>query len=36
MYINDFWCGVIATVLVELIAIIGYAISTSKKTKKDK
>ncbi len=26
MYINSFWCGVIATILVELGAIIGYAI----------
>lgn len=26
MYINPFWCGVIATVLVELVALVGTAI----------
>lgn len=26
MYINPFWCGVIATILTELTGIIGYAI----------
>lgn len=33
MYINPFWCGVIATILVELGAIIIYAIYDSKKDK---
>ncbi len=31
MCINEFWCGVIATILAELVAIIGYAISTNAK-----
>ena len=26
MYINLFWCGVVATILVELAGIIAYAI----------
>lgn len=26
MYINPFWCGVVATILVELARIIAYAI----------
>jgi hypothetical protein len=26
MYINPFWCGVAATILVELVGIIAYAI----------
>lgn len=29
MYINPFWCGVIATILTELTGIIGYAIYLS-------
>lgn len=26
MYINPFWCGVVATILVKLAGIIAYAI----------
>lgn len=26
MYINPFWCGVLATVLAELVALVGTAI----------
>ena len=26
MYINEFWCGVLATIGVEFIALIGYSI----------
>ena len=33
MYINPFWCGVIATILVELGAIITYAIYSNDKNK---
>lgn len=36
MYIPPFWCGVIATIVVELILIIAYAINqNSKKRVKD-
>ena len=34
MYINPFWCGVIATILVELGAIITYAIYLDREKKK--
>lgn len=35
MYIPDFWCGVIATVLVEIgIIIVAYVVDTHKKKKK--
>ena len=34
MYISEFWCGVLATIGVEVIAIVGYAISISFKSKK--
>ncbi len=30
MYINPFWCGVVATILVELAGIIAYTIYTNK------
>lgn len=33
MYINPFWCGVIATMLTELVAIIIYAIYLENKKK---
>lgn len=33
MYINPFWCGVVATILVELGLIIGYAIYDNAKKK---
>lgn len=33
MYINPFWCGVIATILAELAGIILYAILSSNKVK---
>lgn len=33
MYINPFWCGVIATILTELIGIIGYSIYLNVKEK---
>lgn len=34
MYINPFWCGVIATILTELGTIIAYAIYLDIKKKK--
>lgn len=34
MYIDPFWCGVAATVLAELAAVIVYGIYTSWKGKK--
>lgn len=34
MYIEPFWCGVVATVLVELAAVIAYEIYASWKGKK--
>lgn len=36
MYINEFWCGVLATIGVELIALIGYSIQLYLKEKKRK
>lgn len=33
MWINSFWCGVIATILAELGMIIGYAIYDHYKNK---
>lgn len=33
MYINPFWCGVIATVLVELGLLVGYTIYNNTKKK---
>ena len=33
MYINPFWCGVIATILTELKVIIGYTIYLTIKEK---
>lgn len=35
MYVSEFWCGVLATILIEIIALVGYTISDSRK-KKDK
>lgn len=34
MYISEFWCGVLATIGVELFALIGYAIQVYVKTNK--
>jgi hypothetical protein len=31
MYINPFWCGVAATILVEVAVVIGYAFYSKKK-----
>lgn len=37
MYISEFWCGVITTIGVEFIALIGYAIQLDiNKKKKEK
>lgn len=36
MYINPFVAGVIATIIVELILIIGYAFVIANKNKEDK
>lgn len=37
LYISEFWCGVIATIGVEFIALIGYAIQLDiNKKKKEK
>ena len=37
MYISEFWCGVLATIEVEFIALIGYAIQLDiNKKKKEK
>lgn len=33
MYIPEFWCGVIATILVECIAIVAYGIYLNIKKK---
>ena len=34
MYINPFWCGVAATILVEVVAAIAYGIYADWKKKK--
>ena len=31
MYINEFWCGVIATILVEVLAVFTFAYVSSRK-----
>ena len=37
MYIDPFWCGVIATVLAEVIAlVVAVAISTWRKKRRDR
>lgn len=37
MYISEFWCGVIATIGLEFIALIGYSIQLDiNKNKKEK
>ena len=36
MYISQFWCGVLATIGVEFIALIGYAIQQNMKKKEEK
>lgn len=36
MYINEFWCGVLVTIGVEFIAIIGYSIQLYLKEKNKK
>ena len=36
MYINEFWCGVLATIGVEFIALIGYSIQLKKIKSEDK
>ena len=36
MYINEFWCGVLATIGVEFIALIGYSIQLYSKEKNKK
>lgn len=37
MYISEFWCGVLATIGVEFMALIGYAIQLDiNKKKKEK
>lgn len=33
MYIPEFWCGVVATVAVEIVALIGLAVYQSRKRK---
>lgn len=33
MYISEFWCGVGATVLVELVSLIGYGIYINREDK---
>lgn len=34
MYISEFWCGVLATIGVEFVALIGYSIQLYLKEKK--
>lgn len=34
MFINEFWCGAIATVLLEIVILIGGGIYIMKKDKK--
>lgn len=36
MYISEFWCGAIATILVEFSIVIVYGIWTSVEEKKNK
>lgn len=36
MYINEFWCGVIATIIAEIIASIGLVIWAFKETDANK
>ncbi len=36
MYISEFWCGAIATILVELSLVIAYGMWTSFEEKKHK
>lgn len=33
MYIPQFWCGVLATIMIEMVALIIYSIYLSKKGK---
>lgn len=35
MYISEFWCGVLATIGVEFVALIGYAIQQTIKQNKE-
>ncbi len=34
MYIPQFWCGVVATILVEILAVIGIVVYCNVKDKK--
>ena len=34
MYVNPFWFGVLTTVVVEIVSLIGYAIVASNRSKK--
>ena len=34
MYIHPFWCGVIATILVEILGLIGFIVYCTLKDKK--
>ena len=34
MYVNPFWFGVLVTVVVEIVALIGYALTISNRGKK--
>lgn len=34
MYVNPFWFGVLTTVVVEIVALIGFAIVSSNRSKK--
>ena len=33
MYISEFWCGVLATILIEIFIIIGYGVWNGQKNK---
>lgn len=35
MYISEFWCGVIATILVEVLAVFTFAYVSSRKDDDD-
>jgi len=36
MYISEFWCGVLVTIVTEIVVIIGIAINISINDKKSK
>jgi hypothetical protein len=36
MYISQFWCGVIVTIVAEILLIIGFAIQQTMKDKEKK